>query len=128
MKLSYLFKDQIYHTRIKTLEDKSVIGIYYQTVSSGTSGKIKPPGKATLLRGYWPKKISVVVSGVGMDGKPDATRVFDATGKRVVAALDENGDYLLSSEPNAYPVALVYAYRCKFLDYDSDKDLFKSAG
>ena len=107
--------------RISALEDKDYVGCWYQSVGSGASGTLSP-AQGNLELDRFPGGADVLVSSCESDGSPSWETPLTAGGSPVTATLDAGGNWGLSGVPAAYPVALVYAYRVDFQDYDPDLD------
>ena len=107
--------------RISALEDKDYVGCWYFQVGSGASGTLSP-AQGSLELDRFAGGADVLVSACEADGSPNWTTPLTAGGSPVTATLDAGGNWALSGVPAAYPVALVYAYRVDFQDYDPDLD------
>ena len=107
--------------RISALEDKDYVGYWYFQVGSGAGGTLTP-AQGVLELDRFPGGADVLVSACESDGSPSWETPLTAGGSPVTATLDAGGNWTLSGVPAAYPVALVYAYRVDFQDYDPDLD------
>jgi hypothetical protein len=84
----------------------NVVATYWQLTSSA-SGTITPPARATLKQDSFQDLEDALASQV-MDDKPTFNAAVDATGMRVVVAMDVAGNFTLSPAPVSFPVAIVY--------------------
>lgn len=107
--------------RLTALEDKDYVGCWYFQVGSGTSGALTP-AQGVLELDRFPGGADVLVSSCAVDGSPNWETPLTAGGSPVTATMDAAGHWALSGVPAAYPVALVYAFRVDFAEYDPDLD------
>ena len=113
------FKD-----RITALEDTYVRFLWYQEISSGTSGTITPPTGGTIVLDQWAAGVDAVTSTIGGTGqRPSFESVKDASGNIITATLDGSGNWTISGTPSAYPIAICYVYDVKLSQADRTKSL-----
>jgi hypothetical protein len=112
--------------RVTALEDTYVKATWFEQVDSGTSGTISAPvTSATFLLNEWSAGVDALASKMDT-GVPTFESPVTAGGTVITATLDGSGNYTLSDTPDAYPVAVVYVYRCKHLYFDDTLTLFES--
>jgi len=108
---------------ITALEDTYVKAIWFESISSGTSGTFSAPTGGTIVLNEWAAGVDALVSGID-SGVPTFEPVLDTEGVQVSATLDTSGNWTLSGVPvNGYPVSIIYAYTVKFTDFDFSKTL-----
>lgn len=111
--------------RITALEDKYVKALWYAEISSGTSGTITPPTNGTIVLDEWGAGVDAVTSTISTGTHPDFISVKTAAGVVVTATLAANGAWTISGTPSAYPIAIVYAYEIKLINFDRTKSLYE---
>jgi hypothetical protein len=89
---------------------------YFEQVNSD-SGAITPPTGATILLNQYSGGVDALVSSVSV-GQPTGENPTTAGGVIVdVASFDAAGNYTLDGIPSAYPVAIIYVFKIKAIDY-----------
>lgn len=105
-------------TRVTTLENNEYEVIYFEQISSDTGTITKPTG-ATILENQFPGGVDAYVSTLN-SGQPTGDNPTTAGGVIVdVASFDTSGNYTLTGVPSSYPVALIYVFRIKALDWSN---------
>ncbi len=112
-------------TRIAALEDKYVKALWYAEISAGTSGTITPPTNGTIVLNEFGNDVDAVTSTITTGKKPDFVSAKTAAGAIVTATLAANGNWTISGAPSAYPIALVYVYEVKLVNFDHDSSLYE---
>jgi len=111
-------------TRIAALEDKYVKALWYAEISSGASGTITPPTGGTIVLNEWGNDVDAVISTIVTGKKPDFISAKTSVGAIVTATLAANGAWTISGTPSAYPIALVYVYETKLVNFDRASSLY----
>jgi hypothetical protein len=97
--------------------DKYVRTTRFQIISSGTSGTVTLPPNSEVVLDDFGGTVDAVIATV-QGGYP--TTIPAKTGTAVVATtFNSLGNWVLSSTPDAYPVAIIYRVRQKLLNFDS---------
>lgn len=110
--------------RITVLEDTYERYLWFEEISSGTSGTLTPPAGGTIILDQWAAGVDAVTSTIGGTGqRPSFESVKDASGTLVTASLDGSGNWSLSGTPSAYPMAILYVYDVKLSQADRTKCL-----
>ena len=113
-------------TRVTSLEDTYVRAHWFESVGSGTSGTISAPVTgATFVLDQWSAGVDAIVSTIS-SGMPTFVSPVDSGGTIITATFDSAGAYVLSNTPTAYPVAVIFVYRCKFKYFDDTLSLFEA--
>lgn len=112
-------------TRIAALEDKYVKALWYAEIGSGTSGTITPPANGTIVLNEFGNDVDAVTSTITTTKKPDFISAKTSAGAIVTATLAANGAWTISGAPSAYPIALVYVYEVKLVNFDHDSSLYE---
>ena len=109
---------------VQELGDTYVRFLWYQEISSGTSGTITPPTGGTIVLDQWAAGIDAVTSKIGETGqRPSFESAKDASGNIITATLDGSGNWTISGTPSAYPIAICYVYDVKLSQADRTKSL-----
>ena len=112
-------------TRIVALEDKYVKALWYAEIGSGTSGTITPPTNGTIVLNEWGNDVDAVTSTIVTGKKPDFVSAKTSAGAIVTATLGSNGAWTISGSPSAYPIAIVYVYEIKLINFDRAYSLYE---
>ena len=105
-------------TRVSALEDKHVRTTRFFTINSPiTSGSVTLPPNSTVILNDFGGTVDAVISTIS-GGRPDFQAAY--TGATPVAtSFDSSGNYVLTSTPDTYPVAILYRVQQKLVDFDS---------
>lgn len=87
-------------------------------VSSGTSGAVTLPPNSTVILDDFGGTTDAILSTMS-GGKPSLQTPLTATGLAIGTTFDLSGNYVFTSAPTAYPVAVIYRVEQSFLDFDS---------
>lgn len=97
--------------------DKYVRSTRFEIISAGSSGSVTLPPDSEVVLDDFGGTVDAVISKVD-GGKP--TTFPAKTGNIIVATtFDSGGNWVLSSVPDVYPVAIIYRVRQKIIDFDS---------
>ncbi|MBF0549255.1 MAG: hypothetical protein HQK60_01845 [Deltaproteobacteria bacterium] len=113
--------------RLDSLESKYVRAEFYATITAGTTGSItassitSTPG-ATFVLDQFGDGVDAVLSTVD-SGLVTFTTPTTVGGAPIAATFDGLGNYVLSGTPSSYPVALIFIYRCQFINYNDAMSL-----
>ncbi len=115
-------------TRVTALENVYVRSQWYKQIDSGTSGTLVATDEigpsAEFVADSWPEGVDILVSTVTANNVPDRYPPRDAAGDPVTATFNTStGAWELSAAPVAYPIALIYCYRQKFVSFTDNKSL-----
>lgn len=115
-------------TRVTALENTYVRSQWFKQIGSGTSGALVAATEvgtsAEFVSDQWPDDVDMLVSVVTSGEKPDRFPPRDASGDPVSATFNTStGAWALSGTPNAYPIALIYCYRQKLVNFTDVKSL-----
>lgn len=97
---------------------KYVRSTRFATISSGTSGSIILPSNSEVVLDDFGGTTDAIISGIE-GGKPTYKPVYDALGNVVATTFDSDGNWVLSSIPVSYPVALIYRVQQHDKNFDS---------
>jgi hypothetical protein len=90
--------------------------LYWEAVGS-QSGQVSAPTGATILLSEFQQGVHAVVETI-VSGKPSGESPVDALGNIiVVSSFDVNGNYSLSDVPVSYPVAVLFIFKIKAVDW-----------
>lgn len=97
-----------------------VFATYWEIISSA-SGTVSIPSGGSIKQDAFQDLEDAVVSTV-TSGQPTFNAALSTSGDRVVASLDTGGNFSLSPEPDAYPVAIIFRVIVPeyAIDYNSD--------
>ena len=109
--------------RMTSVEDIYVRLLWFEEISSGTSGTITPPTGGTIVLDQWAAGIDAVTSAITSGYNPTYESAKEADGTIITATLDGNGNWTISGTPSAYPIAILYVYDVKLTDLDRTKSL-----
>lgn len=108
--------DPTINTRVLALENNEYKILYFQTISSTTGTITKPTGATILLDQFYSGGDAVVETL--SNGQPTGQSPLTVGGSVVsVSSFDTSGNYTLSGTPSSFPVALVYIFKIKAIDY-----------
>jgi len=115
-------------TRVTALENTYVRSQWFKQIDSGTSGTLVATTEigtsAEFIADQWPDDVDMLVSVVTSGERPDRFPPRDAAGNPISATFNTStGAWALSGTPNAYPVALIYCYRQKLVNFTDTKAL-----
>jgi uncharacterized protein YerC len=101
--------------RLVSLENKSILTTWFDTVSSPNStGTLSPPALTNLAvqTDLFPGGADLLVSGQGADGRPDYSPVYDGSGNLVTGTLGgtDNLEFTLSAGTYSGTICLIYYY------------------
>lgn len=110
-----------------TIDNKYFNVQYYEIINSGTSGTLTAPqgsgwgDKDTILLDQFGGGIDCFISTV-QSGFPTGESIGDISTANlddvVVATLNSSGNWVLIGTPAAYPIAIIYYYQVKLVDFD----------
>jgi len=104
--------------RIENLENNEYKILYFQTISSTTGTITKPTNSTILLDQFYSGGDAIVETLV--NGQPSGQSPLTAGGSVVsVSSFDASGNFTLSGTPSSYPVALIYIFTIKAVDYSN---------
>jgi nitrogen fixation protein len=107
--------DSALNNRVTNLENNEYKILYFQTISSTTGTITKPTGATILLDQFYSGGDALVETL--SNGQPTGQSPLTIGGTVVsVTSFDISGNYVLSSTPSAYPIALVYIFKIKAID------------
>lgn len=102
--------------RITNLENNEYKILYFETISSATGTITKPTGATILLDQFYSGGDAIVETL--SNGQPTGQSPLTVGGSVVsVSSFDTGGNYTLSGTPSSFPVALVYIFKIKAIDY-----------
>lgn len=105
-------------TRITKLEDNEYKILYFEAISSTTGTITKPTNSTILLDQFYSGGDAIVETLV--NGQPSGQSPLTAGGSVVsVSSFDTSGNFTLSGTPSSYPVALIYIFTIKAVDYSN---------
>lgn len=103
---------------IDKLKNNEIKITYFEPIVSST-GTITLPGQATILLDQFEGGVDAYVSTIS-NGKPTGEFPIDGSGNQVdVSYFDALGNYTLTSIPTVFPVALIYIFKIKLIDYQN---------
>jgi len=103
---------------INDLENTNVKVVWFESISSGTSGSFSPPENSTILLDQWAGGVDVLVSGEE-SGTPNFRTVLDLEGATITGTLDESGNWTISGTPaDGYNISLIYVYRIALSNFN----------
>ncbi len=105
--------------RLEALEDTYVRTYWYETINSGTNGTLAPPSGGTIELDQFAEGVDALASTFSGSYLTWQTPL-SASGAIVAATLDGAGNWTLTDTPAAYPVAIIYSYKVKLVDFDFD--------
>jgi len=108
--------------RITALEDTYVKALWFESVSSGTSGVVTLPTGATIILNEWANGVDALASKAS-GGLPTFETVRTTLLVPITATLDVSGNWTISGTPSAYPISVVYVYKVKLSQLDVTKVL-----
>ncbi|MBF0510662.1 MAG: hypothetical protein HQK57_17285, partial [Deltaproteobacteria bacterium] len=117
------------NSRVTSLEETYVRAHWYTQISAGTTGIITAsaatsiPGAAFVMD-QWANGVDAALSTV-VNGFPTSESPVTAAGAAVATTFDVAGNYAFNGTPGAYPVALIFVYRCRLKNFDDSKSLFE---
>ena len=102
--------------RITNLENNEYKILYFETISAATGTISKPTGSTILLDQFYSGGDAIVETL--SNGQPTGQSPLTVGGSVVsVSSFDASGNYTLSGTPSSFPVALVYIFKIKAIDY-----------
>lgn len=102
--------------------ERYVKALWFESISSGTSGTLTPPTQGEIVLDQWSAGIDALASQIS-SGIPTFESPLTAGGVIITATLDALGAWTISGAPSAYPVAIVYCYQVKLRYFDYTKQL-----
>lgn len=113
-------------TRVTSLEETYVKAYWFESIASGTTGTITAPVTgATFVLNEWSAGVDALASTIS-SGVPTYVSPVTAGGTPITVTFDSAGAYVLSGTPSAYPVAVIFVYRCQFQYFDDTLSLFET--
>jgi hypothetical protein len=104
--------------RITVLENADIKIIYFASISAA-SGTITAPTGATILLDSLQQGIDAVVSTI-VNGQPSMVTPVTSGGAFItVSSFDTGGNYVLSGTPASTPIALIYVFKIKAINYSN---------
>jgi hypothetical protein len=104
--------------RVTALENNEYEVTYFEQISSDT-GTVTPPTGATILLDQFEGGVDAYVSTLDT-GDPTGENPVTAGGVVVdVASFNSGGTYSLTGIPSSYPVALIYVFKIKAIDWSN---------
>lgn len=110
--------------RVTSLEDTYVRTCWFEEIASGTSGTLSLPTGGAVVLNQWEGGVDALTSGVDTNWPTFETPV-DSGNAYITTTLDSSGNWNLSGTPSAYPIAIVYIYRVKFVSFDDSYAMFE---
>lgn len=113
-------------------DGKYVKSTRFSTISSGTSGSVTLPASSTVVLDNFGGTVDAILSKTS-GGYPTLESVVDGAGNVLSATFDSSGNYTISGNPSAYPIAIIYRVQQTLSNFDSTSsdilgDLFIAAG
>jgi hypothetical protein len=102
--------------------ESNVKALWFESISSGTSGTLTPPTQGEIVLDQWSAGIDALASQIS-SGIPTFESPLTAGGVIITATLDALGAWTISGTPSAYPVAIVFCYKVKLRYFDYTKQL-----
>lgn len=103
---------------VDKLKNNEIKITYFEPIISST-GTVTAPGQATILLDQFEGGVDAYVSTIS-GGKPTGEFPVDSSGNQVdVSYFDALGNYTLTSTPTVFPVALIYVFKTKLIDYQN---------
>lgn len=103
--------------RVAALETKYVRTTRFATISSGTSGSVTLPPNSQVVLNDFGGTVDAVISTIS-SGRPAFQTAYTG-GTPVATSFDSSGNYVLTSAPDTYPVAILYRVQQQLVDFDS---------
>lgn len=108
------------------LGDRDVRVTRFETISSGTGGRITIPYDQTVILDDFGGTVDAIVTTIA-NGRPTYNSAKNIQGEVISTTFDAHGYYTFTSTPSAYPVAIIYRIRQKVSTYvDSDTNIIGS--
>lgn len=102
--------------RVTILENNEYKITYFASIGTA-SGTVTVPTNGTILVDSLQAGVDAVVSTI-INGQPSMVSPVTAAGAYItVTSFDTSGNYVLSGTPSSFPVALIYVFRTKAIDY-----------
>ena len=104
-------------TQLNSIGGKYVRSTRFETIGVGTSGTVSLPTGATVVLDDFGGTVDAVVTQIS-GGRPINEHTRDASGNIITTTFDASGNWVFSSTPAVYPVAIVYRVRQTIVDYN----------
>lgn len=105
--------------RLTVLEGKYVRTSRFASIGSGTSGTLTLPSNSTIIENdFGGSGLDCVTSKIS-GGKPTFESAVTSGNVVITATLDTSGNYVLSSTPSSYPIALIFRIQQTQINFDS---------
>lgn len=105
--------------RLSGVENDEVLFELYEIITTGVTGTVNIPNGGTILLDRYENAGDAICAMVDNNNRPIPEPVYSATGTPVVVqSFNIYGNWHLSTQPSAYPVAIIYIIKIKQKDVD----------